>query len=244
MYSTLKNILKAILPKVWWQQYKDNFRKIIYWFYQGKQHQCTICQAQLKSFIQLDNKDLLCPNCGSLPRTRRLFQLLQEHQFLQGKLLHFSPPISLHKRLAKNPNFQYSSSDFEKEFEATHQYDLTNIEVADHTFDCFIAYHVLEHIESDQKAMEELYRVTKKGGKGLIQTPFKTGAIYEDFSIQSPADRLQHFGQKDHVRIYSVRALKDRLSRAGFKVKILTFSESPTNFYGFKTKETVLLVTK
>ncbi len=244
MYSTLKNSLKSIIPKVWWQQHKNRFRKIIYWFYKGKNYQCTICQAQLKSFIRLDNNDLLCPNCGSLPRTRRLFQLLQKHQFLQGKLLHFSPPTSLHKKLVQYPDLQYISSDFEKEFQATHQYNLTNIEVASHTFDFFIAYHVLEHIESDQKAMEELYRVTKKGGKGLIQTPFKSGSIYEDARIQSPTDRLKHFGQKDHVRIYSVSALQNRLSLAGFNVEILSFSESLTNFYGFKTVETVLLVTK
>ena len=244
MYSTLKILLKSLLPKTWWQQYQDTFREIIYWFYKGKKYQCNICQAQLKSFIELDNKDLLCPRCGSLPRTRRLFQLLQKHKFLQGKLLHFSPPISLYKKLSQNTNFQYISSDYENEFQATHQYDLTNIEIIEPTFDFFIAYHVLEHIEADHKAMEELYRVTKKGGKGLIQTPFKTGAIYEDFTIQSPLDRLNHFGQKDHVRIYSVTALETRLTSAGFKVDKLSFSEDIANFYGFKTAETVLLVTK
>ena len=244
MYAALKNILKSILPKTWWRQNEATFRGIIYWFYKGKKHKCTICQAQLRSFILLDNKDLLCPRCGSLPRTRRLFQLLQTHHFLQGKLLHFSPPISLHKKLSQNTDFQYISSDYEKEFQATHQYDLTNIEVANNTFDGFIAYHILEHIEADQKAIAELYRVTKKGGKGLIQTPFKTGAIYEDFTIQSPVDRLLHYGQKDHVRIYSVAALQKRLSSAGFKVDQLSFLEDAANFYGFKTVETVLLVTK
>lgn len=244
MYSQIKTILKSIVPKKLWHQYEPTFRGIVYGFYKGNNFKCNICEAKLKSFIHLANKDLLCPRCGSLPRTRRLYSLLTEHQCLKGTFLHFSPPLSLYKKLAKLTNIQYLSSDFENEFLATHQFDLTNIDLADYIIDHFIAYHVLEHIEADQKAMKELYRITKKGGKGFIQTPFKKGTIYEDFSIQSPEERLLHFGQADHVRIYNVKGLQNRLESVGFKVELLIFTETAANYHGFKTSETVLLVEK
>lgn len=244
MYSTLKSILKTILPDYYLRQYQDLFRRLIYRFYEGNQFKCNICNATLKSFIELEKGDLLCPKCGSLPRTRRLYQLLNSYQLLYGKLLHFSPPLCLYKIFTNAKDFTYISSDFENEFIANQHYDLTNITVANNSFDTIIAYHILEHIEADQKAMKELYRILKKGGKGLIQTPFKEGTIYENKMIQSPEERLLHFGQKDHVRIYSVAALENRLMSIGFEVKRLVFNELASNFYGFKTEETVLLISK
>ena len=244
MYKKLKTIIKTILPNSIFYQYESFFREVVYWFYKGRKFQCNICGAHLKTFLQLENKDLLCPRCGSLPRTRRLYELLSQHNCLKGKILHFSPPFSLYKILSQFTGIQYVSSDFDNEFIAIHQYDLTNIPVADNTFDFFIAYHVLEHIEADQQAMSELYRVIKRGGKGLIQTPFKTGEIYEDFSIQSPKERLQYFGQKDHVRIYSADGLQARLTAADFKVEQLVFKEKLDNYHGFKMEEIVLMVTK
>jgi len=244
MYSKLKILLKSIIPKKLWVQYESVFREMVYWWYKGSSFQCNICDAQLKSFLLLANNDLLCPRCGSLPRTRRLYQLINAHQFLKGKFLHFSPPKSLYKKLSTISSIQYLSSDFENEFLATHQFDLTNIALPNNSINHFIAYHVLEHIEADQQAMKELFRVTKRGGKGFIQTPFKEGAIYEDFSIQSPEERLIHFGQKDHVRIYNAEGLKARLVAVGFKVESLSFTTLENNYHGFKTNEIVLLVTK
>jgi len=244
MYSQIKIILKSIIPKKLWKQYESIFRGIVYLFYKGNKFKCNICEAPLKSFIHLANQDLLCPRCGSLPRTRRLYSLLNTHQLLQGKFLHFSPPKSLYKKLSNVPGIQYLSSDFEKEFLATYQFDLTNIDLPENTIDSFIAYHVLEHIEAAQQAIKELYRITKKGGKGLIQTPFKAGAIYEDFSIQSPPERFLHFGQEDHVRIYSAKGLQARLAAVGFEIDVLSFSADEGNYNGFKTSEIVLLVKK
>lgn len=244
MYHFLKNTLKSILPKPILRHYQGQFRKIVYLFYKGSNYACNLCDATLKSFITLPNKDLLCPRCGSLPRTRRLYQILEERKLLKGRVLHFSPPLSLHQKIKQNPDIQYISSDYEDEFIADVKYDLTNIPVEKATFDLFIAYHVLEHIEADTDAMKELFRVSKKGGYGLIQTPFKAGGIYEDYRIKTPEERLKHFGQKDHVRIYSVDGLKERLTKTGFTVDVLSFTEKATNYHGFKETETVLLVEK
>jgi SAM-dependent methyltransferase len=102
----------------------------------------------------------------------------------------------------------------------------------------------LEHIDNDVRAMTELYRVLKNDGTCIVQTPFKEGDIYEDPLIQSSEERLKHFGQTDHVRIYSVNGLKNRLSLSGFKVGVREFIEPANNKFGFKEKEYILVAQK
>jgi SAM-dependent methyltransferase len=188
---------------------------------------------------------LLCPFCGSLSRNRRLWKLINESDLLKGNVLHFSPSRSLYRVLIKNKGINYFSTDFENEFLADYKYNITNINHPNDKFDTIICYHILEHIIDDQMAMSELYRVLKTDGTLLVQTPFKDGEIYEDFSIASPEKRKEHFGQEDHVRIYSAEGLKVRLENAGFKVKLKTFNKGENNFkYGFNSPEIVLIITK
>ena len=161
---------------------------------------------------------------------------------LHGKVLHFSPSRSVYRLLKKNPDIKYFSTDFENEFIAEYNYDITQIPLEDNFFDLIICYHILEHIENDKKAMAELHRVLKQNGSCIIQTPFKTGDIYEDFSKKTKAERLVAFGQEDHVRVYSVAGLQQRLMESGFKnVEAKTFSANVR--YGF-TEETILIASK
>lgn len=109
-------------------------------------------------------------------------------------------------------------------------------------FDLIICYHILEHIEDDKKAMEELYRVLKPNGTCVIQTLFKEGEIYEDFSKKTERERLEAFGQEDHVRIYSVDGLRKRLNENGFRnVETKTFPKEER--FGFM-EETFLVAKK
>ena len=47
---------------------------------------------------------------------------------------------------------------------------------------------------------------------------------YEDSAITEPEDRLEAFGQEDHVRIYG-RDYVDRLLAAGFEVTRQSFAK-------------------
>jgi ubiquinone/menaquinone biosynthesis C-methylase UbiE len=141
----------------------------------------------------------------------------------------------------KKGDFNYTASDLSGDFIAGKAFDITDIQAEDHSYDLVICYHVLEHVEDDTQAMKELYRIVKPGGHCIIQTPFKEGDIYEDFSIRSPQERLQHFGQDDHVRIYSIEGLKGRLEAAGFKVDIRSFREEASNSHGYKNEDTILI---
>ncbi|MBW2960856.1 class I SAM-dependent methyltransferase [Mesonia aestuariivivens] len=225
MYKQVKLFVKKIIPQEFLFKNELLFKKALIPFYKGNKYSCIICGKSWKKFISLDDHDLLCPYCGSRSRTRRLFKILNERNDLKGKVLHFSPSRSLFRIFKEDYRFSYYSTDFENEFLADYKLDITKIDMPNNSFDTIICYHILEHIEEDQMAMEELLRVLKPNGKCYIQTPFKTGGIYEDYSIKSPEKRLEAFGQEDHVRIYSIEGLTERLNNIGFKTEHLQFEE-------------------
>lgn len=242
---SLYHSLKKWIPRSLQMRWEPQLRWVSYQLaYKGNQFKCPVCHANLRTFIQLESGDLLCPACGSLPRNRRLWILLQNYIRPGISILHFSPSRALRRLLEKWPGIQYTSTDYASEFPADKQLDITQIEEPDNKYNLIICFHVLEHIPDDRKALSELYRILKPGGKCLIQTPFKIGEIYEDASIKSPSDRLKHFGQEDHVRIYSTEGLAERARDAGFKVEILHFSDSPANEMGLKEIEEVLVFEK
>jgi SAM-dependent methyltransferase len=245
MYKSIKALLRSILPMRFLTRNELVIRLIYYQFYRGGKYHCPICDRRLRKFIELENHDLLCPSCGSLARNRRLWDIIDGRFLSQPiKMLDFSPSRCIYRKLNKLPSINYVSSDFSGEFMASKHYDITKIDVRTETFDLIICYHILEHIEDDSKAMSELYRVLKKGGSAIIQTPFKEGEIYEDSSIFSPEDREKYFGQHDHVRVYSVEALRDRLTLAGFSVQVEVFTSEIDNVNGFSVTETILIAGK
>lgn len=244
VYKFLKNILKSTFPKSFLFKYEENFRKALYPFYKGENYECNICKSKLKAFEVLENGNLLCPICGSLPRTRRLWQILSD-EYLNQKgisILDFSPSRSIFAKLKKNKEIHYFPTDFAEEFLATYHFDITKIKIENSKFDLIICYHILEHIEEDSLAMAELYRVLKPGGICIIQTPFKEGETYEDFTKQTEKERLNYFGQKDHVRIYSVNGLALRLKNANFEVDIKKFNGN--DYFGMSRNETILFARK
>lgn len=191
----------------------------------------------------LQNGELICPICGSLPRARRLYQLLND-EFLKpnAHVLDFSPFRILYTKLKAREDISYYPSDFEDDFIADYQFDMRKIDVENDQFDLIICYHILEHIIEDTVAMKELFRVLKTGGKLLVQTPYQEGEIYEDETIVTPQDRLKHFGQDNHVRIYSIEGLVQRLSSSGFHTEIRTLQAD--HYYGFAAHERIIVCSK
>jgi SAM-dependent methyltransferase len=193
----------------------------------------------------LKSGEKLCPYCGSSSRNRRLWKILVS-DFLKRdiRILHFSPSRSLKRFLSKDPSLDYITSDYLGEFDADEHYNITDISESDYSFDLIICYHILEHIEDDKKAMKELYRILKPGGTCIIQTPFKEGEIYEDYTIKTAEERLKYFGQEDHVRVYSIDGLKERLTHTGFEVNVKTFDEEIDNVNGLSANEYILIAAK
>lgn len=245
MYTKIKKLLLQILPSKFLIKNESFFRRLYSVFYLGNSIYCNICKQHFSKFIKLPNNDKLCPLCGSLGRDRRLWEIIKEDLKLDknSRILDFSPSKSMLKKLKKEyPN--YLSTDLLRNIKVDRRYDITSIPEQSNSFDHIICYHVLEHVEDDIKAIEELFRVLNNNGILIIQTPFKDGDIYENPLITSKEDRLKHFGQEDHVRIYSITGLKKRLKSVGFSVKTIDYNEDNSNQCGFKTKESVLIATK
>ncbi len=244
MYLFLKKIVKKIVPQRLVFKIEPFLRKTYSLFFRGNKYHCPICEGFFDRFIQLQNGELLCARCGSLPRDRRLFDLLKKENLLNGKLLDFSPSRPLYRKFKKSTGIEYFSSDFANEFISDLQFDITAIKMPDNFFDLIICYHILEHIEDDKKAMAELFRVLKPGGTMLLQSPFQEGDIFEDPAITTAEERLKNFGQEDHVRVYSVEGITGRLRQKCFLVEVLQFTEQLFNHSGFSEKEIVVTCKK
>lgn len=248
LYERLKKILYFVFPKKSIKKYKKQIRKLFFPFFKGSKHACTICQKNFSRFIMINYQDdKLCPYCGSISRDRRLFLLIQEEIYLNKDrkpvILDFSPSDSIFDKLSKDNRIEYYASDLSGNFNADYHYDLTNVNCEDNKFDFIICFHILEHIVEDKKAISELYRIIKPNGIIFIQTPFKDGDIYEDYTIVSPQERLMHFGQEDHVRVYSVQTLAERLASSGFKLDIKKFKDG-NDFNGLRENEIIILASK
>lgn len=243
MYEIAKKLAKTIIPNSLLNN-NSTVRSIVSMVYRGRAYQCNLCGIGLRKFVILNRGDLLCPNCGSLPRTRGLWKLISDK--LENKtVLHFSPSSAIKQAIVKHGKASnYITTDFEDEFEAEHRFDIENLSLEDKSIDIIICYHILEHITNDTRAMNELFRVLKEDGSCYVQTPFKEGDIYEDDKIRTAEERLQHFGQRDHVRIYSVDGLNRRLSKVGFKTQIINSQNKPSNYNGLKTTDVTLIGNK
>ena len=98
--------------------------------------------------------------------------------------------------------------------------DIQDMPFEDNTFDVIFCNHVLEHVDDDKKAMSELHRVMKPGGFGIFQVPidYNRETTFEDPSITSEEDRVKHYWQKDHVRLFGLDYLS-KLESVGFKAQ-------------------------
>lgn len=168
---------------------------------------------------QRDN--VLSPSTLSLERHRLLWLYLKnETDFFSApkKVLHFAPEQAFYKRFRNQKNLDYTTTDLNSPL-ADVKADICNLPFKDEEFDVIFCNHVLEHIPDDTKAMQELYRILKKGGMGIFQIPqdLSRETTFEDNSIIDRKERAKIFGQYDHVRIYG-RDYFDKLRSVGFRV--------------------------
>jgi SAM-dependent methyltransferase len=193
----------------------------------GNNVACNICNRTFSSFIPyLGRVNAQCPNCGSLERTRLLYQFIKDKGLVNNttRVLHIAPEKSLYRLFNKQLGSNYVPADkFEPGYaypKGTRHVDVTDIGLPDESFDAVICIHVLEHVQEDAKAISEMYRVLKKGGFALLQVPYEAGRAqtYEDPTITAPEERRKHFLQFDHVRIYG-RDYIDRFLKPGFQVE-------------------------
>jgi ubiquinone/menaquinone biosynthesis C-methylase UbiE len=150
------------------------------------------------------------------------------------KLLYVAPEYCFRKNFQRFKNIQIISIDLENPI-AMMKMDITDLKFNDSLLDCILCLHVLEHVEDDRKAIKDLYRVLKPNGWAILQVPILRDKTFEDPSIKTREQRLKYFGQEDHVREYGLD-FKDRLTEAGFQVKVETLKEeiSPNSVFRYR----------
>jgi SAM-dependent methyltransferase len=141
-------------------------------------------------------------------------------------MLHVAPERCLEDRLKKTIGQGYLTADFMNP-RAMVRMDITDIQYPEDSFDVVYCSHVLEHVPNDIKAMSEIRRVLKKDGWAVLLVPVTAEATYEDPSITDPRERLEKFGQEDHVRRYGPD-FADRLRSVGFVVEVFDVSSLAT----------------
>ena len=227
----MKYILK-FLPRKFLIKYSFLITPILRIIFRGKKYTDPIDDSNYSKFLSYGyktvRKNALCPGTLSLERHRLLWLYLdRETNFLSSnlKVLHVAPEQVFYKKFKKLKNWEYFTFDLNSPI-ADIIGDLISTNFKDEYFDLIICNHVLEHIEDDKSALDEMYRILKYNGISILQVPInvKRENTFEDLSIKSKIQREKYFGQYDHVREYGLD-FKDRVEQAGFKVEMINYSK-------------------
>lgn len=225
----MKGLLNLV-PRPWLITLSIWFRPLIKWYFKGNRFTDPIDGSSYRKFLHYGYKvsrpNALCPGTLSLERHRLLWLYLQRKTTLlenKLKVLHIAPEQVFYSRFKRFNHWDYTTTDLYSPL-ADVKADICDLPFIDGTFDLILCNHVLEHIPDDLKAMEELYRVLKKGGTLIAQVPLEAerSTTFEDNNITDKAKRTEIFGQYDHVRIYGLDYYR-RLESVGFKTKRVDF---------------------
>ena len=236
-FMTLFQFILRTLPRPLLIKASYWVRPILAWWLKGDAYTDPIDGKSFKKFLPYgygtQRKNALSPSTLSLERHRLLWLYLQhETSFFipENKLnvLHIAPEQCFVNIFKKQANLTYITSDIASPI-ADVKADICNLPFNDESFEVLFCNHVLEHIPDDTKAMQELFRVLKKGGFGIVQVPQDRTrkTTFEDQTITDPKERAQLFGQYDHVRVYGLDYF-DKLRAVGFKVVEVNYTKRMT----------------
>jgi len=170
----------------------------------GDAVECPICERTFARFLPYAGREgAVCPGCGSGERHRLLWLWLCEEDRLRGNVLAFGPDDATDTRLRHLSRVRYTSCDIDAT-QAMVAADITALPFDDDTFDVVLCSHVLEHVEDERGALSELQRVLRPTGWAALMVPVDrtVPATLEDPTATTPQQRLERFGQIDHVRLY------------------------------------------
>lgn len=163
---------------------------------------CPICLTScdvFETFGVHPREDARCPTCHSLERHRLLWLYLWQHkQTLLDRplrVVHFAADVCLIPALRAAWRHGYSTADLEVSSDDC--MDLRDMSYPSGSIDLFMASHVLEHVPSDRKALQEIYRVLKPGGMTIIQVPTVPGATHDFKEAIPPHSHWREYGRDD-----------------------------------------------
>lgn len=238
-----------------WKIYGANYGKrycnlcdntIFDWKYIGEESNIF----QHKNIVGASRRKGGCPICGSSDRTRYVYYILKKYTSIfkntNSRILHFAPEQTLTEKL-RDKGRVYVSADIEPG-RADVVEDITNMSFQDNEFDYIICNHIMEHILDEERAFFEIRRCLNQEGILIFTIPICWEQVtIENPDIQTEADRIKNYGQKDHVRLYGNDIVK-RIEKYGFEVDLHRSDEilckKDIVKFGYIYKDSVLLCKK
>ena len=237
--NPLKRVVKLVLnffPRQFLLSISLILRPILRILYRGKKFVDPIDGSSYRTFLPYGynrlRKNALCPGTLSLERHRLLWLYLKRKTKLLEKnisVLHVAPEIIFIKKFKKITNWNYVSIDLKSPL-ADIKANVYNLPFEENYFDLILCNHVLEHIEDDNKALNELHRVIKNKGTLIAQVPLEKNLkkTFENKEIMNPKERNKYYGQYDHVRVYGLD-FYTRLTKSGFTPKKIDILKEMSN---------------
>ncbi|MEK7661144.1 MAG: methyltransferase domain-containing protein [Pseudomonadota bacterium] len=197
---------------------------------------CPICDYE-GIFLDLGNRvQARCPNCSSKERDRLLGLHFKKLNFdaENSKILHFSAEKPFWRRWKKFPH--YVAGDIKKSSVANAVVDITGLKFSDNYFDVIICNHVLEHVKADILAMNECFRVLKRGGAAYFSVPIQKDRIQSWEPPEGmPIEEIEKICGWDHVRLYGTD-IADKLTEIGFEVSTVQYSDEEDALHCLRDK--------
>lgn len=179
---------------------------------------CNICRWQGDSFLGGAHTEFaMCPRCGSVARDRFLIWcFLSRTPSPRGhRVIETSPRLGHEYRQMMRRWFDYRTSDYDlRAHTGDVQLDLQDIDLPDSSLDIVLTAHVLEHVPDTERALAELFRVIRPGGRMYLQVPLVYGRTMVPTTPEFHADNTPvffNFGWD----------LTDLVRAAGFRAQVL-----------------------
>ncbi len=143
-----------------------------------------------------------CPKCGSSSRHRGVQVYLTRHENaverFQGLLVNFAPEAQIFGLFANQPRWQYVAADLalfklEQARGRAVQVDISHTPIRDACADVVVCFHLLEHLQDERPAIEEIRRILKPGGVAYIMVPIDLRLTESTYFGKAHPDYFYHF---------------------------------------------------
>ncbi len=179
---------------------------------------CNICDWHGSAFEgEAHSESAVCPSCKSIARDRFLYYCFQRrtHAHSGMRVLETSPRLGEAYRSGMRRRVDYLCSGFnDRPRRGELRIDLRSIQLPDASLDVVLTAHVLEHVPDTEKALAEIWRVLRPGGRIFIQVPLLQG------TTSVPAEP-EHHGDNTLVYWRFGWDLTDKIRGLGFACTIL-----------------------
>lgn len=183
---------------------------------------CNICGWHGPSFSgTAHSESLRCTVCGSVARDRFLYYCWTKRSPYRGAaaVLETSPRLGEDYRNRMRELVDYRCSDYDQQsHRADLALDLQAIDLPDESLDVVLTPHVLEHVPDSGRALSELLRVLRPGGRMYLQVPLPQGKT-------APPTTPEYHGDNTLVYWRFGWDLVDQIRDAGFRCFVLTTYE-------------------